>query len=552
MKRRMAFLLALVMALALAIGVMPASAATTPEMIRTYVGQTVKFWVPEGFVPVIRQGSYGVINNLEAPHTSGSGGRDCSVTARGVGTAYIDIYQYSSTSGTGYDSSVRYPDVPEIKVIVSNSSSSSVDIDGGTLVLSTTYSKEDIFPTEKFTITAEVKTSSGQKVNSNQVTYIWSVQQRTLSSGPAAARLVSSNSNSATFEVTKGSDVVGTPGYLEVVCTAVGLNGSRLTTTWTIRKEENSSNSNGLTKAIKVYGGTVEHITYYDAKTNEEIPAINLQQLDASFKGTLPREFYLRSGDDVGYTTGKVIDHAYPSRLSFSAATSLTYDNIEIYVRDATAWDNRPTQPDYGSMGYVVLNQYYANNPYVIMVGIEAMNNLKAMNVGATQQITADMLGGVPVNAPGMSYKVADESIADVTQDGLVRAKKAGMTMLRVFCGEHEVINKQIFVLGSGTAFEDDPIIDEDGLYFGITSVTRSLEEKGDVRFRVSAKNLSVDGEKIGHDEVEWSSSDTSVARVDDEGYVSIRKVGECYIYGTYTNEDGKEFTSRFKVVVEE
>ena len=302
---------------------------------------------------------------------------------------------------------------------------------------------------------------------------------------------------------------------------------------------------------VDVYGGTAK-VIYYDSKTKQQIAAGSLQTTNTSGTGTLARRTYLSSGTSVGYTTGKVIDYAKPSVLNFDPNTSLIYENVEIYVRDATAWDNRPTQPDYGSMGYVVLNQYYANNPYVIMVGIEAMNNLKAMNVGGTQQITADMLGGVPVNAPGMSYKVADESIADVTQDGLVRAKKAGMTMLRVFCGDHEVINKQIFVLGSGTAFEDDPIIDEDGLYFGITSVTRSLEEKGDVRFRVSAKNLSVDGEKIGHDEVEWSSSDTSVARVDDEGYVSIRKVGECYIYGTYTNEDGKEFTSRFKVVVEE
>ena len=348
--------------------------------------------------------------------------------------------------------------------------------------------------------------------------------------------------------ITQGSDVKTNPGRIAVTCKVTGLNGSSVPPKeWTLRSKQHTSEDT----FVDVYGGTIENVTYIDTKTNQEVKADFFSQ-SSSGKGTLPRKFYLNSGDDVGYTTGKVIDHANPSSFYFDPDTYLIYKNVEIYVRDATAWDNRPTQPDYGSMGYVVLNQYYANNPYVIMVGIEAMNNLKAMNVGDTQQITADMLGGVPVNAPGMSYKVADESIADVTQDGLVRAKKAGMTMLRVFCGEHEVINKQIFVLGSGTAFEDDPIIDEDGLYFGITSVTRSLEEKGDVRFRVSAKNLSVDGEKIGHDEVEWSSSDTSVARVDDEGYVSIRKVGECYIYGTYTNEDGKEFTSRFKVVVEE
>ncbi len=523
MKRRMAFLLALVMALALAIGVMPAAADEQQPVYNTYVGHSFTVTLSENETARVKQGYADLLNGPIGKNT---------FIANYSGKAYIEILESGHVVRT-------------VEVNISANSSGWETITSTDFTLSSTYTGNNIFPTERFTVNVTAQ-RSGSTISANKYTYNWSVSGENV-----GAELVSASGGSATFVVTQGSDQKGKPGRLLITCTITGVDGQKTITNWTLRKRGAEMYSEKDDDKVDVYGGTAK-VIYYDSKTKQQIAAGSLQTTNTSGTGTLARRTYLSSGTSVGYTTGKVIDYAKPSVLNFDPNTSLIYENVEIYVRDATAWDNRPTQPDYGSMGYVVLNQYYANNPYVIMVGIEAMNNLKAMNVGGTQQITADMLGGVPVNAPGMSYKVADESIADVTQDGLVRAKKAGMTMLRVFCGDHEVINKQIFVLGSGTAFEDDPIIDEDGLYFGITSVTRSLEEKGDVRFRVSAKNLSVDGEKIGHDEVEWSSSDTSVARVDDEGYVSIRKVGECYIYGTYTNEDGKEFTSRFKVVVEE
>lgn len=523
MKRRMAFLLALVMALALAIGVMPASAAdtdSTPPQLNLVVGVNTQVWVPQGCKLEVPAKSNGLVQLIQQANASTSGGSYATVRGYQAGNGTLQIVN----NGT-------HAVVQTISVTVTNNNNSYADLgNGGSAAVKltlTSTSQTDYFVDDTFSVQATVTDKDNNNAN-NKVSYSWWI----VGTG-ANAELTSSSSNGrANFRITAGSSTSSVPGKIVVHVKVYGANN-------TSRVHEITINN--------IYGGTA-NITYIDSKTNQKLDPDSLQT--TAVESNLPRNYTIRSGSSVGYTTGKVVASADPSTLRFSK-DQLTL-NVVIYVRDATAWDNRPTQPDYGSMGYVVLNQYYANNPYVIMVGIEAMNNLEAMNVGDTQQITADMLGGVPVNAPGMSYKVADESIADVTQDGLVRGKKAGMTMLRVFCGDHEVINKQIFVLGSGTAFEDDPIIDEDGLYFGITSVTRSLEEKGDVRFRVSAKNLSVDGEKIGHDEVEWSSSDTSVARVDDEGYVSIRKVGECYIYGTYTNEDGKEFTSRFKVVVEE
>lgn len=526
MKRRMAFLLALVMALALAIGVMPASAATPSDGELRYVVQAGDHIT----IDPITSGNnknhtfkFEIRSGHQYIHISPSGNASEDVTVYGNSVGDAVIYAYGSATGN-----LRF--IINVSVVRSStnlSSISSITSDSITVHTYNTSGKPyndftKLFVGDKFVMKASVSPSG-------TYLYHWDVVSDNI-------KIVSGeNAASATFEVIAGP--ANTTGeHISVNVTVIGNNGS-------------------VTKPIpetyiKTIGGQLK-IEFRDATTKKVLNVDTLQTTDISTN--LPRVFTIPRGRSVGYTTGKVIDSSNPTTVTFDPSSNEGMSRpVTVYVRDATAWDNRPTQPDYGSMGYVVLNQYYANNPYVIMVGIEAMNNLKAMNVGATQQITADMLGGVPVNAPGMSYKVADESIADVTQSGLVRAKKAGMTMLRVFCGEHEVINKQIFVLGSGTAFEDDPIIDEDGLYFGITSVTRSLEEKGDVRFRVSAKNLSVDGEKIGHDEVEWSSSDTSVARVDDEGYVSIRKVGECYIYGTYTNEDGKEFTSRFKVVVEE
>ena len=520
MKRRMAFLLALVMALALAIGVMPAAADTT---ISLAVGGQYLISANGYTHYEISAGGVGVINVKEQQETI-DGKEFFGVTAIGSGNATVTLTNSSTPSTRAV-----------YHFTVSRASGELAELSNSTATFETTYynSYNDIYVGEEFSVRATIK-NNGRTDISDKVRYSWSVSN----TSKASLELVSGGSSqTARFKVksapSNGADV----GSL-ITLTVTGSNG--------VNAIGGYSNHPLVRPA---YGGEVS-LRYFDSENGTQYTDPGAQLASTEKLYDLSRTFTFRSGTSVGVVSGKVIDRAVPGTITFGENKRTA--EADIFVRDATAWDNRPTQPDYGSMGYVVLNQYYANNPYVIMVGIEAMNNLKAMNVGDTQQITADMLGGVPVNAPGMSYKVADESIADVTQSGLVRGKKAGMTMLRVFCGDHEVINKQIFVLGSGTAFEDDPIIDEDGLYFGITSVTRSLEEKGDVRFRVSAKNLSVDGEKIGHDEVEWTSSDTSVARVDDEGYVSIRKVGECYIYGTYTNEDGKEFTSRFKVVVEE
>ena len=89
-----------------------------------------------------------------------------------------------------------------------------------------------------------------------------------------------------------------------------------------------------------------------------------------------------------------------------------------------------------------------------------------------------------------------------------------------------------------------------EGLKIGLSSVTRKLATQKNTRFRVKSSVITFNGEKLKHKDVEWSSSKTSVATVDANGYVRIKAKGTCYIYASYIDGDGEEYTTRFKVTV--
>lgn len=509
MKRKLAFLLALVMALALAIGVVPASAATTTP-VNLAKGATFELVYQNGCELYVREGGYGVIQ-MTSPTDAGSGNQKVTVYAMYGGTATVDVRWVGSKV---VEKTYQFN--------VSNYGNNNlVDATGADITLTPSYNNNyaELFVGDTFTVSATV-TKGGQNIG-NRVNYSWSVV------GGNAEVVSGGTSSRATFRVTKG----GSTGANVAVKLIVTGNGA-------------SSEDESLVLGKLAYGGTL-YVRYFDTENNNA-PITNANALGLMETFTnLPRNYNgMRAGTML--TMSKMVSRVTPASVTFTSANPTM--TVDVYVRSIQSGGGW-IPPIITTPEYLILSQFYPTNPYVVISAIEGANNLSAMTPGSTQQITDAMLGGVPVDAPGMSYVIADPSIATVDANGLIKAKKAGMTVLRVYCGKTEIINKYLFVVGSGVV-EDDPVEVEEGLDLGLTSVTRDYETQKNIRFRSSAKKLMFNGELIEHTDVEWSSSKTSVATVDEDGYITIKGKGTCYIYGTYTDEDGEEYTSRFKVKV--
>jgi len=91
---------------------------------------------------------------------------------------------------------------------------------------------------------------------------------------------------------------------------------------------------------------------------------------------------------------------------------------------------------------------------------------------------------------------------------------------------------------------------DDDALDFALSRTRRSLDEKGDIIFRIWAHDMSLHGEPVAHEQLSWSSSDESIAAVDPAtGWVTLAgKAGSCLITAVYADDAGQH-TASYRVV---
>lgn len=525
MKKRAAFILALVMLTGVLVGLMPATAAAatnyyyniTPVTsgagysfpIELVAGETVKRDYNSAIVQV--------------------SGRHVGDVATGAATATVIGIANGSTVVNVVDENGAITDIYNVTVS-SSGSGALADVSTATVELSMrlTTQNTNVFTGERVTLTAVVK-NGATTISPSQLRYSW-----TVSGGIDATIATGSYGSVATITLnTVPFNAAGTA--INVGLTVYGSGGSSKaatfdSTTGTVYPYSGSA----AVGAVRAYCGKVNYYYYDRDNGGAPISATAIGTLD-SFTN-LGRTYTAPVGRAVGMT--RYMADAAPRTVTFTP-NLLTYDIVAGVKKGTGSSTGTGSSIGYGFLTLV--------NGYTIFESIEAANNLAIMKPGGFQQITSAMLGGVPVTAPLMSYKITDPRIATVSNTGLITALTTGVTTLEVYCNGVQIIGKHLFVLTDGGISEPEEV---EGLAIKTTSVTRTLATQKNVRFRVKAANITFNGAKVAHKNLEWSSSKTSIATVDANGYVRIKAKGTCYIYASYTDKDGEEYTARFKVTV--
>ncbi len=520
MKKRIAVILVLALVCCMVAGVMPASAATNvTNYYALSINGTAKLDISSeltgGKTYVIDQSyNHSTIQVLD----DAKGGITIVGVAYGTTNLIVNIFD-GSVHTKSYTCSVN---------VSYSGSSGATDVSNAIVALQirkTNSSYNDLYVNDTFNVSATVKDASGSNDITSKVRYAWSI-----TSGNAS---VTSNysGQSATVKVTSGSTagaaVTGT-------VTVYGDNGTTKSASFNTASDT-IYNSYGSTVAqqgsLLAYGGKV-NFTFLDRGNNNAV-------LDANSIGTLaslsnlPRTYRVPVGSQIGISNRRIVDAA-PTSMTFNS--TLREYSVIVGVRASGSYSGGS-----GSIGGITGGVYPLGNGYTIIAAIEAASPVPVMKIGETVQITAAMLGGVPVTAAGMSYTTGDIRIATVTSGGKITALSSGVTTLNVFYNGNKVIEKNIFVAASSSS--DVEIDEEDGLVFNVTKLTRKLNTK--VRFRV--KTITLNGKKIAHKELDWVTTNKRVCTVDKNGYIRTRGKGTCYIVGT--TQDG-EYTTKLKITV--
>lgn len=492
MKKRAALLLALVMICALVVGVMPVHAATVQyHTMPQYSTLTIsanaidEIEYDTGKVQAYITKNAGKQDTATITAIASYGNTVVKLKAAGKVTHELNI-TFTYSSGSATGTNIASAAAPSVAVKLNS------------------YSYKDLYVNETFTATASL-TGSGLR-------YVWNI-----TSGNAT---VTSNYNgsSATIKATAAGTIEGS-----------------------VTVYDNFGNSKSATFSQVAKGGTVNFIFLDRSNNNAAIAASQMSTI--ATMTNLPRTYSVPIGRQVGFSNYVYAD-ASPSHVTFN--DSLQVYTITVGVRKANSSYTGTTGIGgaVSGYGYVMLG-----NGYAIIESIEAENNLAIMTPGSTQKVTTAMLGGMPVNAPGITFAIADPKVATVDAAGKITALATGTTTLNVYYNGSQVIGKYLYVLNGAATVEPEEAV-ENELTLKPASVTRTLKTQKNKKFRLAAKNILLGDEKIAHDELEWSSSKTSVATVDEDGYVYIKKAGTCYIYATYVAEDGSEITARFKLTV--
>ncbi len=546
MKKRAALILALAMLTGVLVGLMPATAAAATteywNIAPVSSGAGYSFTIVLDTNQTIKSDYNPSIVQVTGPHYTGTTtgnptGADALVIGIANGTTVINVVDKDGTIIKIYN------------VTVSSSGSGALaNIEGGsvTLKMNLTTQNKNVFPGEKITVTATVKNASGVELSSSQLRYVWEV------STPGLGVTITTSNYGKTASIK-----LDTVPYAEL--------GTEFTVKVTVHGKNNAGNAAQIDKSIVSTDNTGAVVSYNNqAITTGEVKAycgkVIFTYLDRDNGGALiadplsvgtlgeftnlSRTYSAPVGRSVGMT--RYMADASPRTMTFYPASDsspavLTYNIVAGVKKGAGSSAGTGTG---SSSGY---GFYTLPNGYTIIEVVESTNNLAIMKPGDTQQITSNMLGGVPVTAPLMSYKITDPKVAVVSNTGLITALSTGVTTLEVYCNGVQVIYKHLFVLTDTGTPEPEEV---EGLVIKTASVTRTLATQKNVRFRVTAKNITFNGAKIAHKNLEWSSSKTSVATVDANGYVTIKAKGTCYIYGTYTDKSKEEHTARFKVTV--
>ena len=122
-----------------------------------------------------------------------------------------------------------------------------------------------------------------------------------------------------------------------------------------------------------------------------------------------------------------------------------------------------------------------------------------------------------------VEWSSSDPSVASVDSDGKVRAIKEGTCTISVRSSNNLVAECKVIVR-----------------YIEVENVRLNLEDKTLEEGETFTLTATITPDNATYKDVEWSSSDPSIASVDVDGNVTALKVGECYIYARSSNKEAQ------------
>ena len=163
----------------------------------------------------------------------------------------------------------------------------------------------------------------------------------------------------------------------------------------------------------------------------------------------------------------------------------------------------------------------------VAVTGVKLSRTSLSLTEGDSYQLKATVS---PINATNqnVTWKSSNSNVADVDQDGLVAAVKAGTATITVTTED-----------GNKTATCTVTVKADKVAVAGVTLNRTSLSMKVKEAFQLKATISPADAT---NQNVKWESSDSSVADVDQSGLVGALKSGTAII--TVTTEDGNKTAS--------
>ena len=145
-----------------------------------------------------------------------------------------------------------------------------------------------------------------------------------------------------------------------------------------------------------------------------------------------------------------------------------------------------------------------------------AISEVNFDKIGATEQLSVQL---EPANTTDtLKYSSSNESIATVSDTGLVTSVSEGTAVITVVCGE---VSAECIVICTIPTEED--------------AIDLSLNRK-EITFDVEGQSwLLYDGE-IPAADIVWSSDDDSIATIEDGKVIAVSN-GDTTVYGTYNGE---------------
>lgn len=145
-------------------------------------------------------------------------------------------------------------------------------------------------------------------------------------------------------------------------------------------------------------------------------------------------------------------------------------------------------------------------------------SNAISIPLGQSGEVPIVSIDDEIVNLDDYTYTSTDNAIVSVDEDGKITANKVGNTVVVVKAkksNQKELLNVNVVLKGDILSIED--------IKLSVTEVNLKVGEFHNVSYEIVPTGALTDN-------IRWSSSNTSVAVVDN-GVITGKKVGDCIIY---------------------